>query len=101
MPDGDFTRQLRLEIARWQDEGLISAAQAAAILRRYSPPPDEVPAAGPAAGGRCRLGTGRLKFPAAVAAPAGVDAAAPTAGIPPGGQVTEEVPAAAARAGRR
>ena len=80
MPDGDFTRQLRLEIARWQDEGLISAAQAASILRRYSPPPDEVPAA-----------------PGAEpSSPAGVDAAAdgttPAAGIPPGGQVTEEVP---------
>ena len=75
MPDGDFTRQLRLEIARWQDEGLISAAQAAAILRRYSPPPDEVPAAGPAE----------------PASPAGVDAAAaavaPTAGSALGGRV--------------
>ena len=121
MPDGDFTRQLRLEIARWQDEGLISAAQAAAILRRYSPPPDEVPAAGPGAlpppgvdaaadaaaptagsplGGQVMedvLG-GSAPSPPGVEAAA---AAAPTAGIPPGGQVTEEVPgdSAAAPAG--
>ena len=85
MPDGDFTRQLRLEIARWQDEGLISAAQAAAILRRYPPPPDEVPAA----------------VAAEPASPAGVDAAAdaaPTHGSAPGGQVTEEVPGGVAGA---
>ncbi len=84
MPDGDFTRRLRLEIARWQDEGLISAAQAAAILRRYSPPPDEVPAAGPAAP------------PPLAGVDDAADAAAPTAGSPLVGRVTEEVPGGAA-----
>ena len=85
MPDGDFTRQLRLEIARWQDEGLISAAQAAVILRRYSPPPDEVPAAGIPPGGRV------TEEVLGAAAPAGVDAAvaaaAPAAGSALGGRV--------------
>ena len=111
MPDGDFTRQLRLEIARWQDEGLISAAQAAAILRRYSPPPDEVPAAGSA---ESPPGVDAVAAPTAGSPldgqvaeeiPGGdtgaldsVDAA-PAAGIPPGGQVTEEVLGAAAPAG--
>ena len=119
MPDGDFTRQLRLEIARWQDEGLISAAQAAAILRRYSPPPDEVPAAlgaepaspagvdaaadaaAPTAGSALG-GQVAEEVPGAAAVPAGVDAtadaAAPTAGSALGGQVVEEVPGAAAAA---
>ena len=85
MPDGDFTRQLRLEIARWQDEGLISAAQAAAILRRYPPPPDEVPAAGIPPGGQV------TEEVLGAAAPAGVDAAvaaaAPAAGSALGGRV--------------
>ena len=102
MPDGDFTRQLRLEIARWQDEGLISAAQAAAILRRYSPPPDEVPAAGSAASPpgvdaaadlRTPWAGRRRKFPAATPA-AGVD---PPPAAPWAGRLQRKFPVAALR----